>query len=387
MKIFVKYAIEEIIKIFLYVFYCFPIRKDRIIFSAYSGRQYSGSPKCLSDVILQLHPDYQQIWAFLEPEKFSDKLPQNIKIVKYKSLRYLYYALTSQIYIDNVEHWSILRFRKDQIVLNTWHGGGVYKQVGADRLDTGAAEKRHVVKKMSQIDLFFSSSLGFSEYVIRGAFKYQGEILPFGLPRNDIFFNSDSAKIQQIRQSIGLTSTQKMVLYAPTFRNAGSSSWQGLDFSMLRDSLSRRFGGKWVVVTRLHYYRTSQIKETDFSEAVIDASFYPDMQDLLLATDVLITDYSSSIWDFSFTKRPCFLFTPDLAEYYNERNFYTSIYDWPFPLAKTNLELAEVIDEFSEDIYHEAIFQHHKEVGSYETGHATIDVCHALFDRLEAKRK
>jgi CDP-glycerol glycerophosphotransferase len=114
-------------------------------------------------------------------------------------------------------------------------------------------------------------------------------------------------------------------------------------------------------------------------QAVIDVSDYPDMQDLLCAVDVLITDYSSSIWDFSFTHKPCFLYAPDLEEYKSNRDFYTPIEEWPFPLAKTNQELIENIKNFDSKEYIGKVNKHHKELGSYETGHATEHFCKLLF--------
>ena len=97
---------------------------------------------------------------------------------------------------------------------------------------------------------------------------------------------------------------------------------------------------------------------------------YPDMQDLLKCADVLLTDYSSCMWDFSLMHKPCFLYARDISEYRGERDFYTPIEDWPFPLASNNDELAQVIADFDEDAYHAAVDRHHEELGSTESGTA-----------------
>ena len=101
-----------------------------------------------------------------------------------------------------------------------------------------------------------------------------------------------------------------------------------------------------------------------------NATDYPDMQDLLQCADVLLTDYSSCMWDFSLMKKPCFLYARDIAEYRGERDFYTPIDSWPFPLAADNGELAAVISDFDEAAYRSAVDRHHRELGSTESGTA-----------------
>jgi len=141
MMLRIKYLAEKIVAALLLIFRIFPLKK-RVIFSSFSGRQYSDSPRAISDYILENCPDIEIIWAFLEPDKFVLN-NKEIKKVKYKSLGYIYYALTSRVYVDNVEIWSALRFRKGQTVIQTWHGGGAYKRVGTDRLDVSDLHKKH----------------------------------------------------------------------------------------------------------------------------------------------------------------------------------------------------------------------------------------------------
>ena len=112
---------------------------------------------------------------------------------------------------------------------------------------------------------------------------------------------------------------------------------------------------------------------------IINASQYPDIQELLCAADILITDYSSCIWDFSFTFKPCFIYAPDLKKYQDEQGFYTPIEDWPFPLAKTNQQLMENIIVFDDEKYKQAVKKHHADLGSYETGTACEQFCRAVF--------
>lgn len=383
MKLHLKYLIERIIQIILCVFRIFPIRKKRILFSSFSGRQYSDSPKRISDHLLKFCPEYEQIWAFVEPDKFYFVKDKGIKVVRFKSFAYLYYAITCNVFVDNVEFWSILTFRPNQMVLQTWHGGGCYKRVGSDRLDVTPSENDHVVRKMRKNTLFISSCKLFTENVIRRAFGYSGEVLEIGLPRNDELLQKEKMDMTFLREQLGIPAGKKIVLYAPTFRKSLTMDLYDVDLNRLRSALSRRFGGDWVVVLRLHYYMSEQRFELMENDLIVDATDYPDMQDLLRLADVLLTDYSSSLWDFSLMKKPAFVYANDLEEYCTERNFYVPIEQWPFPVSVGNESLEKVILGFNEDEYAKAVELHHHRLGSVETGCATDLVCQRIIGHIK----
>ena len=368
MKQRIKYAIEHGIQNALQAFRLLPLQ-NRVSFISFSGRQYSDSPRAISELLLKEHPEIRQVWAFNEPEKFRFLEEKGIKVVQYKSLEYLYYVMTSKVYVDNAEHWSILKFRPGQMVLQTWHGGGAYKRVGGHRLDVNKRKHAHDLAKMNQITLFLSSSKAFTRYVIRSAYQYRGEVLECGLPRNDGLLPPDPELARQIRRRLELPEDTRVLLYAPTFRNSHTLDLYDVDFPRLKAALEARFGGRWVIALRMHYYLSDKIKSIGLPY-VRDLTAYPDMQDLLLISDVLLTDYSSCMWDFSLLHRPCFLYARDIAEYRSERDFYTPIESWPFPLASDNSELEHIIASFDEPSYLEAVARHHQELGSTESGSA-----------------
>ena len=362
----IKYAIEHGIQNALQLFRLLPLR-PRVNFISFSGRQYSDSPRCISEELLREHPEIQQVWAFNEPEKFRFLEKKGIKIVKYKSLKYLYYVMTSKVYVDNAEFWSILKFRPGQMVLETWHGGGAYKRVGGHRIDVNRRKQNHDMAKMNQINLFLSSSRAFTKYVIRGAYQYKGEVLECGLPRNDALLSP--APLPGLRQSLGIAEDAKILLYAPTFRNSHTLDLYDVDFPRLKAALEARFGGEWVILLRMHYYLSDKTSAIDLP-FVRDVTAYPDMRDLLLCADALLTDYSSCMWDFSLMHRPCFLYARDIAAYRGERDFYTPVESWPFPLASDNDALESIIAAFDETAYRAAVTGHHQELGSTESGTA-----------------
>lgn len=368
MKQKIKYAVEHGIQNALQVFRLLPLQ-TKVSFIAFSGRQYSDSPRRISELLTKEHPEIQQVWAFNEPEKFRFLEKQGIKVVKYKSPEYLYHVMTSKVYVDNAEFWSILKFRPGQMVLETWHGGGAYKKVGGHRIDVNEREQRHAVEKMNKITLFLSSSRAFTDFVIRDAYQYRGEVLECGLPRNDDLLCPDPAAADRVRKELDIPEGAKVLVYAPTFRNSHSLDLYDVDFARLKTALEARFGGEWVILLRMHYYMADKAMSSR-ADYLRNATPYPDMQDLLLCADVLLTDYSSCMWDFSLMHKPCFLYARDIAEYRGERDFYTPIESWPFPLASDNDALARVIEDFNEETYHAAVDRHHKELGSAESGTA-----------------
>lgn len=363
-----KNIIIEIGKNFLCIFFVFPIKNNRIFFSAYSGRQYSCNPKYISDWIEQNYKDeFEIIWAFNEPDAFSYLKNRNIKCVKFKSIKYLYYLLTSKIVIDNVESWSILPKRTGQYVINTWHGGGAYKGVGLKRKDTSETLDKNMLRKNERISIYLSSSKVFSQMTLRESFQYNGKIMECGMPRNDLLIKNDENKKNIIKEKLGINKKTGIVIYAPTFRHDLKYKYM-LDYEKTLNALKNRFGKEWIMLIRTHYYLQSEKIE---SSRVKNVSDYPDMQELLLISDVLITDYSSSIWDFSLMEKPCFLFMPDYNEYIDEREFYTPIQDWPYPASFSMEDLEDKIIKYDHEIAKKRILNHHIKLGICESGMAS----------------
>lgn len=363
-----KNIIIEIGKKFLCIFFVFPIKNNRIFFSAYSGRQYSCNPKYISDWIEQNYKDeFEIIWAFNEPDAFSYLKNRNIKCVKFKSIKYLYYLLTSKIVIDNVESWSILPKRTGQYVINTWHGGGAYKGVGLKRKDTSETLDKNMLRKNERISIYLSSSKVFSQMTLRESFQYNGKIMECGMPRNDLLIKNDENKKNIIKEKLGINKKTGIVIYAPTFRHDLKYKYM-LDYEKTLNTLKNRFGKEWIMLIRTHYYLQSEKIE---SSRVKNVSDYPDMQELLLISDVLITDYSSSIWDFSLMEKPCFLFMPDYNEYIDEREFYTPIQDWPYPASFSMEDLEDKIIKYDHEIAKKRILNHHIKLGICESGMAS----------------
>ena len=202
------------------------------------------------------------------------------------------------------------------------------------------------------------------------------------MPRNDRLVNYTESYVQDdaamIREKLGISTDAFVVLYAPTFRDPNiSGSYEQLDLDKLRNAIKQHFGKEPLILFRGHHETNGKSGNEDRN-----VSDYPDMQDILLITDVLLTDYSSSIWDYSFTYKPVFLYASDLKEYQKKRGFCEDIFTWGFPVAETNEELSEHIIGFSEKQFHNNMVLHHNHLGTYEGGEATSKICELIINAI-----
>ena len=179
-------------------------------------------------------------------------------------------------------------------------------------------------------------------------------MLEKGIPRNDIFF--DKPKHQEIRERInaqyGISPDSRIVMYAPTFRRSGTIEPYRIDWAQLLPLLREKLGCDNVTIfLRLH---PNLIGKADTSSLqccseVIDMTRYHDMQELLCVSDMLMTDYSSSMFDYAMLRRPCILYATDVEQY--DRGYYYDFKELPFPLAQSGEELKNLIENFDIEAY------------------------------------
>lgn len=365
-------------RFWLRTLYIFPIKKNRITFNSFAGKQYSCNPKAISEYLKEKYGEkYEIIWSFIEPADFKYVKEKGIKAVKYFSLQRMYYEATAKVCIDNSASYHWFPLRKRQFHVNTWHGGGCYKIVGKGEKNKSIFYKNRFAYRAKETTQMISSSQFFSEHVIKEQFGYNGDIIECGMPRNDVIFQNAEQVRKKVLGEYQCNFEKIIILYAPTWRYQMGQYIP--NFSNIEKHVELRFEKECVFLFRAH----SSMAEYTLPENMIDVSEYPDMQDLLCACDILITDYSSSIWDFSFTYKPCFLYTPDLDKYTAERGFGKDIYSWGFPVCKTNEALAEAIVNFDEEAFRKKMEEHHKDLGSFETGNATQTFCEFLIKEME----
>ena len=354
-----------------------PLQKNKIILSSYDGMGYRGNCKYIVESLLQNNRPLEIIWLVFD--NTVNDLPDKITKVMINSPQFYKEILTAKVYITNTEHFLYEHKREGQFFINTWHGYGPFKKVKGDN----SIRKEHLIKSNGASDLFITAS-SFYTGIYRRSFYYQGKVLECGAPRNDVFFHANDFS-ERIRKIYHIPQEKGIVLYAPTYRSATGDVLEKYDLKWedILESLKERFGKDYVIVYRLHYYLHNLVSEQGLYEDAVDATFYPDVQELLVAADIVITDYSSLMWDFSLQRRPVFLYQNDEEEYTNDRGFYAPVSQWPYPKAHSQEELAEQIRLFDEDKYIAELNAFLKKYGSCDDGHASERVVKKVLEVID----
>ena len=350
------------------------IQKNKILFITTRG-SYNCNPKAIADEMIRQKIPCKLVWVARQENLYDcEQYPKDLKIVSRGSYEFYKEAASSKIWIENAMSLAYLNVYKkaEQILIQTWHGS-----IGLKSFDTN--KDKVWIKKArgsGEITDFCISNSSFEDDLYKKTFWKNTTILTYGHPRNDILLNGNKVKIDKIqkkvRTALNIPSGVKIALYAPTFRDSKSLAPYQLNYGGLRDVLAQRFGGNWIILCRLHFQVRAVIKKKriNYPEFVIDATDYEDIQDILLLTDVGITDYSSWICDYMLTRRPGFLFATDLRTYYDERGFCVPLESTPFPLAQNNEELFSNIMSFNEKKYQQDCERFLTEKGCVEDGHA-----------------
>ena len=351
-----------------------PTQSNLVLLESFHGTRLDCNPRAIYEYLqAAFHHRYRYVWVAERPEDWADLAARpDTEVVRYRSSEHWKYACLASVLVTNGPRSNELPARWDQLQIQTWHGGGCYKKVGT-ALHTGMPIQRYITERQfHRYNYFISSSAFFSREVVRGQYAFAGTILECGMPRNDRLVRNDASERVHIRKELGLSESDALVLYAPTWRDFAGEA-QGLDVAAVRAAVVKRFERNVIMAFRGHYF--SGFASEDFDCSLND---YRDMQGLLLACDVVITDYSSLIWDYSFTYRPCFLYTPDLAQYEADRGFDVDIHKWGFPVCETTEQLVKAIMDFVGVDFRQRMERHHEALGSFETGHACEAVAHII---------
>lgn len=374
----IKLSIKYAMRLFLKSYWLIPIKKNRIFFMANMGKGYLCNPKYIYESMLvdPEYTDYEFVWCLREPGKHRELLNNRKTVLVNRNdyRKYFYYLLTSDIVIYNCGGFSYAPIRKKQFLVETGHGGGLQKKNGFLLSNKSKFSNKGIALASKDIKLWISSSNLQSDMYTRQAMAYHGEILDSGYPRSDLFYHATPEKKKEVRQRLGVAENKKIVLYAPTFKGdeghavALSEGVEVIDVHTVKSALEKRFGGEWLFAKRGHQYS----QEVDIEMADCDWTKYPDMQEILLIADVLITDYSSCLWDFAIMSKPCFLFVPDLKAYRDkDRGFYIPIEKWAGIMVCKNSEWDTQIEKFDASNYSVVVKDYLDMMGSFEHGSAT----------------
>lgn len=355
----------------------FPINNRKIIITNYSGKGYGDNGKYIVQEILGRKLNYDLVWIVnVNSEK---EFPKQIRTVQYGSLKAIYEEVTAKIWIDNCRKSSLVKKREGQFYIQTWHGGIALKRIEKD-VETKLSNEyvENAKHDSAMADLFISNSK-FCTELYRSAFWYDGEILECGYPRNDILINCHHYTKHKVFRCFGLDDDTKIILYAPTYRADHNMDVYALDYNQILRALEKKDGCNWMFLVRMHPNISGMADAVTYNEKVINATHYDDMQELMGASDILITDYSSTMFEFMLMQKPVFLYATDLEEYILERDFYFDIFSLPFPLAKSNEELIEYLISFSKVQYLNGLISFANKLVLMEAGKAAKKIV----DRIE----
>lgn len=335
----------------------------KLIFCTFSGRGYSDSPRAIYEYMLrsEKYRDYSFTWIFQQPERF-DFLKENERtsVVKWASVPYEKAMAEAKYWIFNYRVSDHIWPKPDQVYVECWHGTPLKRlgwdlTAGGNVMNTTAEIRQKYDLDSAKFQYLISPSPYCSEkFTTAWNLAHQGKtdaILEQGYPRNDALLNATQADMDAIRQRLHITPAEigdkKVLLYAPTWRDNqhdsnsyGYSYTLGADFDKLRAAL----GEEYIILFRAHYLVASQFDFAAYAGFVYDVSSYPDINDLYLASDLLITDYSSVFFDYALLRRPVVFYMYDLAAYRDDiRGFYIGLEELPGPIVETEEALIEAI--------------------------------------------
>ena len=346
---------------FLSVF--FPIKNNRIVFKV-SNDKYNCNSKYICEYILNHFTnefDLVYVTADENAQKYLTK--KSVKTCRNLSLKYFLYMFTAKFIIVNHNFPEYMPKKEQQILINTWHGGGSYKYLKGEA-------KNETPVEFEKIDVFISSCISFSNNNLKNRYHINNErIFEIGMPRNDIFFTNFADIVTKVRKKLNIPDNKKIILYVPTYRDFHTNNQIKLDVDKIINACQQKFQSDFVFLTKVHSFCYDEYISNGKSY-IININDYDDLQEIICASDIIITDYSSVMWDASFSGHPCFIYAYDLEDYYKIWDFYTPIEEWPFPVGKTIDELVDKILSFDKEEYDNAVKLHHKALGSFETGNA-----------------
>jgi CDP-glycerol glycerophosphotransferase len=362
-----------------------PVR-DSVLFISWKGKQCGDNPLGIAQELRRRGDDREHLWVVND---WSVPVPEGDQAVLRGTQEYYEALARSRYLISNDDMQLPFRKRDGQVYLQTWHGTPL-KRIGFDisnpQFIMGTAYFDHLARDVAQWDLLVSQN-PFSTPIMRRAFRYDGEICEYGYPRNDLLHRPDTPQLAaRVRERLGLPPGKRVVLYAPTWRdNQVYSNGRRYRFDMRLD-LERAWnalGRDHVFLIRGHHQMADDVPAGMRPGFALNVSAYPDITELYLVADVLVTDYSSAMFDYAVTGRPMVFFTYDLAEYRdNLRGFYFDFEaEAPGPLLETSADvMAAVKDAESVALgYRDAYQRFAARFCPLDDGKAAARICDRLF--------
>jgi CDP-glycerol glycerophosphotransferase len=352
-----------------------PVKRGSVVFESHVGLSYSDSPKYIYEALRRNRYPGRVYWAY---EESSNGFPKEANLVKRLSWGYVWALARAEFWVDNQGFPKWMGKRKQTTYLQTWHGTAL-KTMGIHTPQVRAMltdQRASLARSVNRFDYFLVRS----EYDVRTlveAFEMRAEPLRTGYPRNDVLLAPDAAEhTARLRARFGFPADRTVLLYAPTFRQDSGAFDPGFSF----EQFAREFGDTHLLLVRAHYLNTVTVP-AGARGAVQDVSKYPDISELFLASDALITDFSSVIFDYALLDRPILFFAADEAGYTRDRGTYFDLAaEAPGPYTTDADGFFKQIRTLTTDDHHaEARRAFARRYGEFEHGDAAEQVYRRLF--------
>lgn len=347
---------------------------DKLVLMNGHGYKYNDSPRAIHRRMVELGMDeeYRIVWALHDPDAYD--IPGRVEKIKMDTMKYFLTALRAKYWVSCVNIERALRFKKRKTkYMNTWHGAIINLCGNA----VGGRRDFH----FEDVDFFCANSEAEGEFCIRDFNLLPESVVYTGYPRNDELYHATDEVRAAYRERLGIPADKKVILYAPTWREStdGGASYKlapPIDF----DLWERTLGDKYVVLLRTHPYTTKLLNVT-FGDFVRDATAYPEVNHLLIAADLLISDYSSINLDYSILGKPMLCFGYDYEEYNRLRGFYYDLETtMPGGVIRDEKALLDRILTMDEDAARAETRRYRDTYMKFGDGHAADACVKLLFD-------
>ena len=388
-----KKIVKKVIKVPVLILYhlfllCNRVDKKIILFESNLGRNYSGNPRFIYEEMVARGLD-QVYQCYYILEDVTTKLPGNAKKVRRISLRYLYLFSKAGFWVSDTRMPTYLKKRKKTVYIQTWHGTPLKKlaldleQVTMEGEKSLAEYKKRFAINVKTWDYLISQN-AYSTGIFQKAFAFDKQVLEIGYPRNDILFHQNNSQdILLIKQRRMLPTDKKVILYAPTWRDNEHHGHLTYKFSSQIDFtyLQEKLASEYIIIVKAHYL-VGELKDFHKYRGFLyqfDASF--DIAELYLISDLLVTDYSSVMFDYSLLHRPMLFYTYDLDQYKDSlRGFYFDFMEEaPGPIVITTEQLVGEILEYDFNKYEAKYHAFMKKYNHADCGNASKRIVDLFF--------
>ncbi|WP_394433537.1 bifunctional glycosyltransferase/CDP-glycerol:glycerophosphate glycerophosphotransferase [Streptomyces sp. SGAir0957] len=317
---------------------------DLAVYGAYWNRGVSCNPAAIHAAARRIAPHVKGV--FVVSSRHEERVPEGVPYVIEGSRRYWQTMATAKYLVNNSSFPGGFTKRPGQVYLQTHHGTPL-KKMGLDQrrypAGTHGISFAKVLAHTDQWDYSLSANPHSTQVWERVYPSAAYAPLELGYPRNDVFFTTGDDEVRSLRRELGIADGRRALLYAPTHRDYQKGFLPRLDLPRFADAL----GDDHVILVRAHYFYGAEAGLVDAHPRLIDVTGHPRVEDLCLAADALVTDYSSVMFDYACLDRPLVVYAPDWQAYRLARGTYFDLLsglpgDTPGAVATTEEELVSL---------------------------------------------